>query len=105
MAALSLRLPDELGSRLSAEARLAGVARSDVARTAIEDYLARAERERFMTGFVAEARAAYEDPSFRAESLQLAAEALETDNEALAIAENSSGAAAPRRRRAKPGSR
>ena len=87
MPALSLRLPDELESRLDAEARRAGVPRSEVVRAAIEEFLSRRERERFMANFVAEARAAYGDPAFRAEVLGSAAEALETDNEALAIAE------------------
>ena len=89
MAALSLRLPDELEARLDAEARLAGLARSDVARDAIEQYLARRERERFMAGFVAETRAIYGDPVLRAEAYALAEESVETSNEALGIAERS----------------
>jgi predicted transcriptional regulator len=101
MAALSLRLPDELASRLDGEARRGGAARSDVARQAIEEFLARRERERFIAGFVAEARAAYGDPSFRAAARELAAEALMTDNEALAIAEggqrNARGGGRPRK--------
>jgi len=100
MPALSLRLPDELESRLDAEARRTGVPRSEVAREAIEEHLARRERERFMANFVAEARAAYGDPSFRAEALELAQEALETDNEALAIAERGRRATTRRRSRA-----
>ena len=54
MPALSLRLPDELEHRLVEEAHREGVPRSEVARQAISDYLARRERERFMTELVAD---------------------------------------------------
>ena len=72
MAALSLRLPDELEARLDAEARLAGLVRSDVVRDAIEQYLARRERERLIADFVAEAHTAYSDPSFLAAAREAA---------------------------------
>ena len=42
-----------------------------------------------MAGFVAETRAIYGDPVLRAEAFALAAEGLETSNEALDIAERS----------------
>ena len=87
MTALSLRIPEELEARLDKEARRAGVPRSEIARTALEDFLARRERERFLAAFVAEARATYGDPTTRAEMLALADEALPLDNEALQIAE------------------
>ena len=104
MAALSLRLPDELESRLDNEARFAGLARSDVARAAIEEYLVRRERERFIAGFVAEARVAYGDPGFRAEAREIAAEALVTDNEALEVAEQGRRRVPSRERRRRAGS-
>lgn len=87
MTALSLRIPEELEGRLDKEARRAGVPRSEIARTAIEEFLARRERERFLAAFVAEARATYGDATTRNETLELAEEALPLDNEALKIAE------------------
>ena len=55
MPALSLRLSDELDHRLAEEAERVGLPRSEVARQAIADYLARCEREWFMAALVAEA--------------------------------------------------
>ena len=48
-------------------ARLEGVARSEVARTAIGEFLERKARERHIAAFVAEAQAAYADPRIRDE--------------------------------------
>ena len=101
MAALSLRLPEELESRLDTEARRAGVPRSEIARTALEDFLARRERERFLAAFVAEARATYGDAVTRDEMIALADEALPHDNAALEIAE----AGQARRRKARRNAR
>ncbi len=94
MGALSLRLPDDLETRLDEEARRAGVARSEVARVAITEFLHRKERERFLAAFVAEARAAYGDPAIRQEALAIAEEALPLDNEALDLAERAYAAQA-----------
>lgn len=104
MAGFSLRLPNELEEKLDQEARREGVARSEVARIAIAEFLARRERERFLAAFVAEAKAAYGDPAIRGEALAIAEEALPLDNEALARAERRSDVSAPasRRARAKP---
>lgn len=87
MAGLSLRLPEDLESRLDDEARREGVGRSEVARTAIAEFLDRRERERYIAAFVAEARAAYADPGVRDEALGLAEEAVPLDNEGLRVAE------------------
>jgi predicted transcriptional regulator len=87
LAALSLRLPEELESKLDEEARREGVPRSEVARTAIAEFLERKERERYIAAFVAEAQAAYADPQIRKEALGLADEALPLDNEGLRVAE------------------
>jgi len=87
MGALSLRLPEQVESRLADEARRAGVARSEVARAAITEFLDRKERERFLGAFVAEARAAYGDPAIRREARAIAGEALPQDNAALDLAE------------------
>lgn len=105
MGALSLRLPDEVETRLAEEARRAGVARSEVAREAITQFLDRRERARFLDSLVAEARAAYGDPAIRKEALAVAEEALPLDNEALELAERGqraramAGRAGKRRRR------
>lgn len=88
MAGFSLRLPEDLETRLDAEARREGVARSEVARAAIADFLERRERTRTMAAFVAEARAAYSDPRIRKDALALAEEALPLDNEGLRVAES-----------------
>lgn len=104
MAALSLRLPEDLESRLDEEARREGVARSEIARTAIAEFLAQKERQRTIVAFVSEARAAYADPKIRKDALTLAEEALPLDNEGLRIAESLGrygGGAAPRQRRKK----
>jgi len=82
MPALSLRLPEELEQRLDEEARQEGVPRSEVARAAISDYLARRERERFMAELVAEARSAYANDRIRDEALALAENFLLLDDEA-----------------------
>jgi metal-responsive CopG/Arc/MetJ family transcriptional regulator len=87
MGALSLRLPQDLEARLDEEARREGVGRSEVARTAIADFLERRERERYLAAFVAEARTAYANLGVRAEALALAEEALPLDNEGLRVAE------------------
>lgn len=88
MAGLSLRLPEDLEARLDDEARREGVGRSEVARTAIAEFLDRKERERYIAAFVAEARAAYSNSEIRAEALALAEEALPLDNEGLRVAES-----------------
>ncbi|MFO1205156.1 MAG: ribbon-helix-helix protein, CopG family [Burkholderiales bacterium] len=87
MAGFSLRLPDDLEEKLDQEARREGVPRSEVARLAIAEFLARRERERFLAAFVAEAKAAYGNPAIREEALAIAHEALPLDNEALDRAE------------------
>ncbi len=72
MANLRLRLPEDLESRLDDEAKREGLRRSEVARTAIAEFLDRRERERTIDAFVEEARAAYSDPEIRDEALVLA---------------------------------
>lgn len=102
MAAFSLRLPEDLESRLDEEARREGVARSEIARTAIAEFLAQRERQRYLAAFVAEARAAYADPKIRKDALALAEEAVPLDNEGLRVAERGAqygGDPVPARRR------
>jgi hypothetical protein len=83
MSLISLRLPDELDALLNREARTSKRAKSEIARTAIADYLRKQERERFMAEYVRSALR--RDP---AEALAMAEEALPLDNEALALAES-----------------
>lgn len=85
MTRLSLRLPEDLDLRLDEEARREGVARSELARTAIAEFLDR--RERYLAAFIAEARAAYADPAIRRDGLALAEDAVPLDNEGLRVAE------------------
>jgi predicted transcriptional regulator len=103
MAGFSLRLPDDLESRLDEEARREGVARSEIARAAIAEFLAQRERQRYLAAFVAEARAAYADPGIRKNALALAEEAVPLDNEGLRVAERGApyggGPAVTRRRK------
>jgi len=83
MSLISLRLPDELDALLNREARTTKRAKSEIARTAIADYLQRQERERFMADYVRSAMR--RDP---AEALAMAEEFLPLENEALALAES-----------------
>ncbi|MDT8444732.1 MAG: ribbon-helix-helix protein, CopG family [Desulfuromonadales bacterium] len=84
MPALSLRLPEELEHRLKEEAHREGVPRSEVARQAISDYLARREHEHFINELVAEARAGYGIAAVRDEALALVEDALDSDHEIAA---------------------
>ncbi|HSH29653.1 MAG TPA: ribbon-helix-helix protein, CopG family [Thiohalobacter sp.] len=87
MAAISLRLPEDVENRLNEEARRERRPRSEVVRQAITDYLERRERERFISELVAEAKAVYGDEARRREAIELAEDAVATGNEALDIAE------------------
>jgi predicted transcriptional regulator len=99
MTGFSLRLPEELESRLNREANAEGLPRSEIARAAIVEFLDRREKERFIAAFVKEAEAAYRSPELRQEAQNLAEEAVVADNEALTLAD-----AAPRSTRKKSGS-
>ncbi|MCP5231043.1 MAG: ribbon-helix-helix protein, CopG family [Chromatiales bacterium] len=91
MSALSLRLPDDIDTRLSAEAALEGTTRSDVARLAIDEYLKRRERERFMDEMVAEARKAYADPDIVREALEIAEDTVDDGLDAIIADERAAG--------------
>ncbi len=81
MAAISVRLPDELEAQLTHEAEIEGKPRSEVAREAIAEYLARREKERFMAEMVAEARAAYGQEAVRQEARDIAEDFLAIEGE------------------------
>jgi predicted transcriptional regulator len=83
MSLISLRLPDALDSLLNQEAKASKRAKSEIARTAIADYLKKQERERFMAAYVRSI--ASRDPG---EALAMAEEFLPLENEALALAES-----------------
>jgi metal-responsive CopG/Arc/MetJ family transcriptional regulator len=83
MAAISIRLPDDIESQLTREAELEEKPRAEIAREAIAEYLARKERERFMAEMVAEARAAYSNEAIQQEAREIAEEFLPIENEAL----------------------
>lgn len=83
MSLMSLRLPADLDARLEREAVRSRRARSEIARAAIADYLARQERELFIAEYVRSAMG--ED---RAEVLARAEAFLPLENEALALAES-----------------
>jgi len=78
MSIVSIRLPDEIELSLTREAELTHRAKSEIARDAIADYLKRLERRRFLDEIARAARVRGD-----VEALELAAEALPLDNEAL----------------------
>jgi predicted transcriptional regulator len=82
MPTLNLRLDDELNRRLSREAELEAQTRSEIARQAIEHFLSGRQRQRFLNEIARAARS--RGPG---EAVSAAAEALTTDNEALAPSE------------------
>lgn len=82
MSLVSIRLPEEIETRLAQEAERARRPKSEIAREAIVDYLERVERERFLGEIARASRSrGSEDP------LTAAEEALSLDNEAFSIAE------------------
>ena len=91
MGTLNLRLDDELEQRLAREAEREERTRSELAREAIEAFLAHRQRQRFLEQIARAARERGAD-----EALAAANEALAADNEALAMIE--SRAAQPRAR-------
>lgn len=91
MAALSVRLPDELDDRLAREAEAEGKPRSEVAREAIADYLTRREKERFMAQIVGAARALALDAEAHREGLELAEDLVDEGLDAIIAAERAAG--------------
>jgi metal-responsive CopG/Arc/MetJ family transcriptional regulator len=91
MSALSIRLPDELDADLSNAAQLEGKSRSEVARDAIAEYLARRAKERFMAALAGEMRMAYADAEVRREALDMANAAVGDGLDAIIEAERRAG--------------
>jgi predicted DNA-binding protein len=84
MSLVSIRLPEDVETRLAREAERARRPKSEIAREAIVDYLERLERDRFLSEIARAARSRGDE-----EVLAVAEEALPLDNEALAAAEAS----------------
>jgi predicted DNA-binding protein len=82
MPLVSIRLPDDVETRLAREAERVRRPKSEIAREAIVDYLERIERDRFLGEIARAARSRGDE-----EVLAVAEEALSLDNEALAIAD------------------
>jgi len=91
MVAISLRLPDEIDTRLGQEARAEGKSRSEIARQAIAEFLTRREKERFMAEMVTAARALAADPTARRESLEIANDLADDGSDAIIEAEIADG--------------
>lgn len=82
MRTLSVRLPDPLDRRLVEEARDEGKSRSEFAREAIAEYVARRERQRFLAALAEESREMRADPEVR----RIGEDFLAPENEALEAA-------------------
>ncbi len=94
MTTLSIRISEDLDARLSEESRSARQPKSLLARTALEQFLARQRRERLLARLARAAGAIDGD-----EATALAAEALPLDNESLELAEvRASAGARPAKR-------
>ena len=91
MTAISVRLPEDIETRLAEEARLEGRPRSEVAREAIAEYLERREKERFMAEMVEEVRRAYADPEIRREAMEIAEEGMGDMLDAIVAEELAAG--------------
>ena len=91
MISLSLRLPDELASRLDQEAGLEGKLRSEIVREAIDHYVTFLERERFLSSMVEAARSLAKDALSRSESAELSESLVDEGLDALIAAEREEG--------------
>jgi metal-responsive CopG/Arc/MetJ family transcriptional regulator len=87
MSTLTLRLPDSMDRQLSELAARKHLNRSELARTALEQYLHEQERERLIAEMEAAFRILATNSEARAESIAIAEEFLPLENEALDIAE------------------
>lgn len=83
MAAISIRLPDDLDQKLADEVRRTGQPRSQLIREALEALLAQRRRERLDAQLRDAATALASDPEARQEALELAEDFLAAENEAL----------------------
>jgi len=91
MSHLSVRLPDEIDSRLDQEARLSGCKRSEVVREAVGLYLAQRERERLIAEMKQAAEALSSDSESVSDCLGVADEGLEDWLERIEAEERAGG--------------
>lgn len=91
MSTLSIRFPDELERKLDEEARLAHKGRSELVREAVQEYVQRREKERFMQGMVEEMREWQGDEATRRESCELSDAMPDDDLETLTRTEQDAG--------------
>lgn len=83
MGTLTLRLPEQLDTRLSLFAKLEDSSRSELVRMALEKFLREREREQLLAEVVQAARFLATDPEARAESTAISDEFAGADSEAL----------------------
>lgn len=91
MTTLSIRFPDDLEHKLDEEARLANKGRSELVREAVQEYVQRREKERFMQEMVEEMHDWQEDSAARQESGELSDTMPDDDLEALVQTEQDAG--------------
>lgn len=91
MTTLSIRFPEELERKLDEEARLAHKGRSELVREAVQEYVQRREKERFMQGMVEEMREWQGDDAAREESRELSDAMPDDDMKALIRTEQDAG--------------
>lgn len=91
MTTLSIRFPDDLGHKLDEEARLANKGRSELVREAVQEYVQRREKERFMQEMVKEMHEWQADTAARQESCEFSDTMPDDDLEALVHTEQYAG--------------
>jgi metal-responsive CopG/Arc/MetJ family transcriptional regulator len=87
MSTLSIRFPEDLERKLDEEARRAHKGRSELVREAVQEYVQRREKERFMQGMVQEMREWQGDDAARRESHELSDTMPDDDLDALSRTE------------------
>jgi predicted DNA-binding protein len=88
---ISIRLPEDLETRLDQEARLSGKKRSELVREAIVSHLRRLERARFVGEMAREAQALYSGPGARERDAGTTDEGLEDWLESIEAEERDAG--------------
>ncbi|MBB3189566.1 ribbon-helix-helix protein, CopG family [Halomonas cerina] len=91
MSTLSIRFPEDLERKLAEEARLAHKGRSELVREAVQEYVLRRERERFIQDMVQEMREWQDDALGREVSGELSDEMPDDDLDALIRTEHDAG--------------
>lgn len=87
MGTLTLRLPEQLEARLSLFAKQQDSSRSELIRTALEQFLRDKEREKLLADMVEAARFLATNQQARAESASICAEFSDADSETMALVE------------------